>query len=106
MTLIITLVKMVESLISHEDVEDSCAKWKKALVGVVLCHNPSYFAMRKFVDNKWINDGAVRVSKLKNGTFIFLFEEEGHMKRILEQVLWLFSTKMLVLKPWSPNVKF
>lgn len=91
-------------ILTNEDVKDGREKWKCGLVGVVLGSNPSYFVMKKFVEDKWKEFGHVTITKLKSGTFTFLFDNEDAKLKVMEKGPWMFYSKILILKPWSPTL--
>lgn len=42
---------------------------------------------------------------LKNGVFVLNFQSEGGYMKALEQPPWLLGSKMMFLRPWSPEMQ-
>lgn len=71
--------------LTNENVKEGREKWKCGLVGVVFGSNPSHFVMKKFVEDKWKEFGNDAITKLKSGTFAFLFDnEDAKLKGLIE----------------------
>lgn len=61
--------------------------------------------MKRFFENRWKDMGNVDVISLKNGTFVFNFSDEEHKVKALEQSPWVLGSKMMFLRPWTPELK-
>ena len=57
---------------------------------------PFFTIMYNFVDKNWAQFGKIDVILLKNGFYIFLFENEEFKVVVLEQGLWLFSINFYI----------
>ena len=87
--------KSVMSL-THDDISKSLAKWNRSLGGVVMGRIPFFTIMYNFVDKNWAQFGKIDVILLKNGFYIFLFENEELKVVVLKQGLWFFSINFYI----------
>ena len=57
---------------------------------------PFFIIMYNCVDKKWAQLGKIDVILLKNGFYIFLFENEELKVVVLKQGLWFFSINFYI----------
>ncbi|KAL3742152.1 hypothetical protein ACJRO7_017610 [Eucalyptus globulus] len=76
---------------------------KQILVGKILS-NPSinFQAFQNTLKRAWRTD-QVEISQREAGLYVFKFKSEGEKQRILEGGPWLFSSHLIIVKPWVPN---
>lgn len=54
---------------------------------------------------KWNTLGEIKICLLNSGVFVFVFSNEELRMKVLEQGPWSFENKLIILRPWKPDVK-
>lgn len=53
---------------------------------------------------KWNTLGEIKICLLNSGVFVFVFSNEELRMKVLEQGPWSFENKLIILRPWKPDV--
>ncbi|XP_020261707.1 uncharacterized protein LOC109837769 [Asparagus officinalis] len=75
--------------------------WKNALIGHVIGLNAKFKSMEAYINKAWGKISNPKITLIKSGVFLFDFQSEQQMRKILEAGPWFFGSRPLVLKPWS-----
>ncbi|XP_074297251.1 uncharacterized protein LOC141627956 [Silene latifolia] len=67
--------------------------------------NPPWEAMEGYLHRIWQNYEISSVSFLPNGLFVVRFAKEEHKRLVLEQGMFFFYGKPIILRSWETNVK-
>jgi hypothetical protein len=89
----------------REVVEKGIRKWSSALIGQFLDKPLPFYVVKRAVDSLWEMYGKVDVSLLENGLYLSRFVDEQTRDTILEEKLWHFSNKPIILRRWSPGMQ-
>jgi hypothetical protein len=57
------------------------------------------------MDNMWATYGKVGVFLLENGLYLFRFADGKTRDSVLEEKLWHFANKPLILRKWNPGMQ-
>ncbi|XP_074278384.1 uncharacterized protein LOC141601975 [Silene latifolia] len=91
--------------LSMDDVKDEIEFWKLAVYGYVMGANPPWDVLDNFLRRIWAAYEISQISFLPNGLFVVGFAKAEHHKLVLENVMFIFDGKPLIIKPWDPPVK-
>lgn len=90
-----------EAFITNDEWQRGTKCWDKALVGYVMGFKLGFIEITNYAKSRWKT--AVRINQLCPGVFLFDFESEHSKKEVLEGK-WIIRGKLLVLKPWTPDL--
>ncbi|KAL3730722.1 hypothetical protein ACJRO7_027711 [Eucalyptus globulus] len=82
---------------------EKLAECQLILVGKVLS-NPSinFQAFQNTLKRAWRTD-QVEITQREEGLYVFKFTSVGEKQRVLDNSPWLFSSHLVIVKPWVPN---
>ncbi|KAG5544422.1 hypothetical protein RHGRI_016994 [Rhododendron griersonianum] len=86
-------------------VEAGIAKWNNCVVGYFLDKKLPFGAISNIAFRIWKKFGIQKVMSNEQGFFFFKFSQVDAHKRVIAAGPWLFGDKLLVLKPWTPQME-
>lgn len=89
-----------------EVIDAGVARWSKSVVGYFLDKKLPFIAVQNIVFRIWKKFGIKKVMANAQGFYFFEFSQEDVYKKLVEAGPWHFGEKLLVLKQWSPKMKF
>lgn len=92
-------------LLEHEDAESEKAFWNSSLACYVLGANPPISVMEGFVRRIWGSKGVQRVIYQGDGVFIVRFESVLERDEVIQQRMYFFDKKSLIVRAWKLGEK-
>ncbi|KAI8527740.1 hypothetical protein RHMOL_Rhmol12G0097800 [Rhododendron molle] len=89
-----------------EVIDAGVARWRKSVVGYFLDKKLPFIAVQTIAFRIWKKFGIKKVMANAQGFYFFEFSQEDVYKKLVEAGPWHFGEKLLVLKQWSPQMKF
>ncbi|XP_058202838.1 uncharacterized protein LOC131317296 [Rhododendron vialii] len=86
-------------------VEAGIAKWNNYVVRYFLDKKLPFGAVSNTAFQIWKKFGIQKVMSNEQGFFFFKFSQVNAHKRVIAAGPWLFGDKLLVLKPWTPQME-
>jgi hypothetical protein len=80
-------------------------KWSSSLVGQFLDKPVPYYIVKRVVESIWARYGKIEVFLLKNGLYLFRFEDEKTRDEVMEAKVWHMANKPLILQKWTPGTQ-
>ncbi|KAI8528923.1 hypothetical protein RHMOL_Rhmol12G0185800 [Rhododendron molle] len=89
-----------------EVIDAGVARWSKSVVGYFLDKKLPFIAVQNIAFRIWKKFGITKVMANAQGFYFFEFSQEDVYQKLVEAGPWHFGEKLLVLKQWSPQMKF
>lgn len=83
-----------------EDISKSKEVCENSLVGKIYGDNGvNYTSLRQTMEKLWCAEGSLKVIKMKNKMYQFIFSKAGEKCRVLNKRPWTFDNQLLVIEP-------
>jgi hypothetical protein len=96
--------KGIYASIPKSAIDANVNKWCNTLVGYVMGDRPFYSQLKGCVGRLWRPTCSLEIHSRENGYFFFKFGSKDECDRVLNEGPWLFDGRLIILKPWSPNI--